>query len=86
LLPFAGGARPKINDQQRDQVRQYVLDDPDTTLREVQSWLETAQSIRLSLPTRSRLLAKLDLPRKKVVTRDGARPSGKSAEARDWAR
>jgi transposase len=65
LLPFAGGARPKINDQQRDQVRQYVLDDPDTTLREVQSWLETAQSICLSLPTLSRLLTKLDLPRKK---------------------
>jgi transposase len=67
LLPFAGGARAKINDQQRHQVRQYVLDDPDATLREVQRWLETAQSIRLSLPTLSRLLTKLDLPRKKSL-------------------
>ena len=65
LLPFAGGARSKINDQPRQQVRQYVLNDPDTTLREVQRWLETSQAIPLSLPTLSRLLTKLDLPRKK---------------------
>jgi transposase len=65
LLPFAGGKRPKLSEQQREQVRQYVLADTDTTLREVQRWLETAYTIRLSLPTLSRLLAKLDLPRKK---------------------
>ena len=65
LLPFAGGKRPKLSEQQYEQVRQYVLADTDTTLREVQRWLETTHTIRLSLPTLSRLLAKLDLPRKK---------------------
>jgi transposase len=65
LLPFAGGKRPKLSEQQDEQVRQYVLADTDTTLREVQRWLETTHTIRLSLPTLSRLLAKLDLPRKK---------------------
>ena len=67
LLPFAGGARAKIHDQQRQEVRQHVLDDPDATLREVQAWLQTTQSVRLSLPTLSRLLTKLDLPRKKSL-------------------
>jgi transposase len=65
LLPFAGGKRPKLSEQQCEQVRQYVLADTDTTLREVQRWLETTHTIRLSLPTLSRLLTKLDLPRKK---------------------
>jgi len=86
LLPFAGGARPKINDEQRNQVRQYVLADPDVTLREIQRWLQTAQSIHLSLPTLSRLLAKLDLPRKKVSVCRRARPNDESAEARSLAR
>jgi transposase len=65
LLPFAGGKRPKLSQQQCEQVRQYVLADTDTTWREVQHWLETTYTLRLSLPTLSRLLTKLDLPRKK---------------------
>jgi transposase len=68
LLPFAGGARPKISDEQRNQVRHYVLADPDATWREIQRWLQTVQSIHLSLPTLSRLLAKLNLPRKKSLS------------------
>ncbi len=65
LLPFAGGKRPKLSQQQCEPVRQYVLADTDATLREVQRWLETTHTRRLSLPTLSRLLTKLDLPRKK---------------------
>jgi transposase len=65
LLPFAGGKRPALTGQQQEQVRQYILADTDATLREVQSWLQATETIRLSLPTLSRLLTKLDLPRKK---------------------
>ncbi|MBV9224380.1 MAG: transposase [Acidobacteriaceae bacterium] len=65
LRPFAGGQRPKLTDQQSEQVRQFVRADTDATLREVQRWLETTHTLRLSLPALSRLLAKLDLPRKK---------------------
>ena len=64
LLPFAGGKRPKLTDQQNQQVRQHLLADNDATLREVQTWLQVTEAIRLSLPTLSRLLRKLDLPRK----------------------
>lgn len=64
LLPFAGGPRPKLTEQQRQQVRHYILADTDATLREGQSWLQATETIRLSLSTLSRLLAKLDLPRK----------------------
>ena len=65
LRPYAGGQRPKLSKQQREQVRQYVLADTDATLREVQRWLAATLHIRLSLPTLSRLLTKLNLPRKK---------------------
>lgn len=81
--PHAGGKRPKLTNQQVEQVRQYVLADTDTTLREVQRWLETTQDLRLSLPTLSRLLAKLDLPRKKshCTRRSGTQqPTKKSAK------
>ena len=65
VLPFAGGKRPKLTDQQTQQVRQYVLADTDATLREVQDWLHATETIPVSLSTLSRLLTKLDLPRKK---------------------
>jgi transposase len=65
VLPFAGGKRPTLTDQQQEQVRQYILADTDATLREVQSWLQVTETLRLSLPTLSRLLTRLDLPRKK---------------------
>jgi hypothetical protein len=41
-------------------VRQYVLADTDATLREVQSWLQATETIRLSLSTLSRLLTRLE--------------------------
>lgn len=85
LLPFAGGPRPKLDSQQREQVPQHVLAHPDVTLREVQRWLAAAQTIRLSLPALSRLLTKLDLPRKKVTPRDGTRHGGEPAKAASLA-
>ena len=71
LRPFAGGKRPKVTEPQNEHVRQFVRADTDATLREVQRWLETTHSVRVSLPALSRLLTKLDLPRKKVTPRDG---------------
>lgn len=65
LLPFAGGKRPKLTAEQSEAIRQYVLADTDATLREVQRWLETTQAVRVSLPVLSRLLTRLNLPRKK---------------------
>jgi transposase len=65
LRPFAGGKRPKLTEQQSEQVRQFVRADTDATLREVQRWLEATHSVRVSLPALSRWLTKLDLPRKK---------------------
>jgi transposase len=85
LLPFAGGKRPKLTDQQQQQVRQYLLADSDATLRELQSWLQATHAIRLSLPTLSRVLTRLDLPRKKVTPRDGARYQGESGKASNVA-
>jgi len=83
LRPFAGGKRPKLTEEQNEQVRQFVQADTDATLREVQRWLEARHAIRLSLPALSRLLTKLDLPRKKSrstrpsVTRQPISRSGK---------
>ena len=65
LLPFAGGPRPKLTAEQSEAIRQYVLADTDATLREVQRWLEATHAVRVSLPVLSRLLTRLDLPRKK---------------------
>jgi transposase len=65
LKPFAGGKGPKLTEQQNEHVRQFVRADTDATLREVQRWLEATHSVRVSLPALSRLLTKLDLPRKK---------------------
>jgi transposase len=65
LLPFAGGKRPKLTTEQNEAIRQYVRADTDATLREVQRWLEATHAVRVSLPVLSRLLTRLDLPRKK---------------------
>ena len=63
--PPAGGKRPKLSPAQCEQVRQQVQADTDMTLQEVQRWREATQMVRLSLSTLSRLLRKLNLPRKK---------------------
>ena len=46
-------------------MRQFVRADTDATLREVQRWLGATHNVRFSRPALSRLLTKLDLPRKK---------------------
>jgi transposase len=65
VLPHAGGRRPKLNAEQRHELRLYVEAHPDTLLRESHRWLEAAYHIDLSLSGLSRLLASMNLPRKK---------------------
>jgi transposase len=64
-LPPAGGKKPKLSPAQCEQVSQPVQADADVTLQELQRWLAATQTVRLSLSTLSRLLTKLNLPRKK---------------------
>ena len=74
-LPPAGGKKPKLSPAQCEQVSQQVQADADVTLRELQRWLAATQTVRLSLSTLSRLLTKLNLPRKKrPSTRPNATP------------
>jgi transposase len=65
VLPHGGGQRPKLNAQQRHELRRYVEAHPDTLLRESHSGLETTHHIDLSLSSLSRLLTSMNLPRKK---------------------
>jgi transposase len=74
-LPPAGGKKPKLSPAQCEQVSQHVQADADVTLQELQRWLAATQTVRLSLSTLSRLLTKLNLPRKKrPSTRPNATP------------
>jgi transposase len=65
VLPHRGGKRPKLTSQQREHLWNYVTAHDDLLLRQVQEWLEASHQIRLSVATLSRLLRRLDLPRKK---------------------
>jgi transposase len=49
----------------RQQVRQWVQEQPDLTLAELAERLCNATGIRASVPTLCRVLQQLDLPRKK---------------------
>jgi transposase len=64
-LPPAGGKKPKLSPAPCEQVSQPVQADADVTLQELQRWLAATPTVRLSLSTLSRLLTKLNLPRKK---------------------
>ena len=65
VLPHGGGQRPKLNAEQRNQLRLYVEAHPDALLRESQNWLETTHHIDLSLSSLSRLLTSMNLPHPK---------------------
>jgi len=65
LRPLAPGQRPKLTDQQNEQARQFVRADTEATLRALQRWLEATPTVRLRLPSGSRLLTRLERPRPK---------------------
>ena len=55
----------RLGDAVRQQVRQWVQEQPDLTLAELAERLCNATGIRASVPTLCRVLQQLDLPRKK---------------------
>jgi transposase len=81
-LPHAGGRKPLCDTPILALVRVFVQEQPDATLEELCRRLQAQRGLRLSLPTMSRLLQRLGLPRKKSrFTRPSGRPRGSSKRA-----
>lgn len=64
-LPHGGGRRPLCDKKARELVRRLIESQPDATLDELCAAVERKRRVRVSRPTMSRLLRRLDLPRKK---------------------
>ena len=84
--PHAGGPRPRLDETTHGRLRQWVHDEPDVTLHELCARLAAETGVRVSGPTRCRVLQRLGLPRKKSrsTPRSGTRRvSRKRGEATD---
>ncbi len=66
-----GGPTPGLQEPERALLREAVAKQPDVTLAELQTHLETVGK-QVSVPTLSRALQALGLPRKKKAGRHGA--------------
>lgn len=64
-LPHAGGKSPSLNDKARESVQLAINENNDLTLKELRKLLKRKHKKEVSLPTISRLLQTLGLPRKK---------------------
>jgi transposase len=64
-LPHAGGKPPSLNEKARSSVREAIKENNDLTLKELRNLLKGKHKKEVSLPTISRLLQTLGLPRKK---------------------
>lgn len=64
-LPHAGGRTSALTDKARQFIQDTVRQDNDLTLDELRRRLKSRHKKTVSLPTLSRLLQALDLPRKK---------------------
>ena len=64
-LPHAGGKKPSLNEKARTSVRDAIKGNNDLTLKELRKLLKGRHKKEVSLPTISRLLQALGLPRKK---------------------
>jgi transposase len=64
-LPHAGGKEPSLSDNARMSVQQAINENNDLTLKELRKLLKRKHKKEVSLPTISRLLHTLGLPRKK---------------------
>ena len=64
-LPHAGGKKPPLNEKAHASVRQAINEKNDLTLKEVARLLKRKHKKEVSVPTISRLLQALGLPRKK---------------------
>lgn len=64
-LPHGGGRTTLCQQKERDLVRRLIQQQPDATLDELCEAVEHKRRVRVSRPTMSRLLQRLDLSRKK---------------------
>lgn len=81
-LPHAGGRDPILKDHEAT-LQEFVADQPDITLEELQAKVRAATQLRVSLPTLTRALQRLRLGRKKSpnnLPSNKARRSLKSAQ------
>ena len=63
--PHAGGRRPSCDTAARELVALMLREQPDATLEELCTQLRQHRGVRVSVPTMSRMLRRLGLPRKK---------------------
>lgn len=66
-LPHAGGRQPTLDSDAQAQVEEFLTQDNDLTLAELQARLVAAEQPLVSQSTLCRLLQKLDWPRKKSL-------------------
>jgi transposase len=71
--PHGGGSPAKLDATGRDTVRTLVQQEPDATLKELCLRLQATTQVTVSSATMSRLLTKLEFPRKKNVSRHRTR-------------
>lgn len=64
-LPHAGGRKPALNEKARASVHEALKENNDLTLDELRRLVKGKHRKEVSLPTISRLLSSLGLPRKK---------------------
>lgn len=64
-LPHAGGKKPSLNEKARTSVWEAIKENNDLTLKELRRLIKGKHKKEVSLPTISRLLQTLGLPRKK---------------------
>jgi transposase len=64
-LPHAGGKKPSLNEKARTTLRNAIKGNNDLTLKELRKLLKGKHKKEVSLPTISRLLQAIGLPRKK---------------------
>jgi transposase len=65
VLPRGGGPRALLDDDARDELRQFIASSPDATLEEARQCLEREAGVRVGRTTVWRALTRLRLPRKK---------------------
>jgi transposase len=64
-LPHGGGHTPKLTDKHLQMIRAEIARNNDVTAEELRELLRKRFAVEVSQPTISRVLARLNLPRKK---------------------
>jgi transposase len=72
-LPHGGGHTPKLSDKHLHLIRSEIARNNDITIEELRDLLRTHYKVEVSQPTVSRVLARLNLSRKKNSDRQRAK-------------